>query len=151
MIDYIKLSQCSVDELVSVLNSDDVREHLMPHERFDRTSLANWIDQKEVCDSLAGCRIRAIMLDQQLAGWCGIQNDSAGYEVAIILAKPFWGYGKVIFKTMLAWAREFGHREVVIHLHESRPRYKFLSQLSENKVIRTEILGNKFNSYFIQV
>jgi len=151
MIEYINLSECNSDELISILNSKDVRKHLMPHNQFDHESLANWIKQKNSCDTLEGCRVRGILINQQLAGWCGIQNDKLGYEIAVILAKPFWGYGKHIFKTMLAWAKEFGHSELIIHLHESRPNYRFLSKLSKNKITKSVILGNKFNSYHVQV
>jgi len=151
MIEYVNLSECDPDELISILNSEDVRKHLMPHDQFDHESLANWIKKKNFCDALAGCRVRGILINQQLAGWCGIQNDELDYEVGIVLAKPFWGYGKLIFKTMLIWAKKFGHSELIIHLHESRPNYKFLSKLSKNKITKSVILGSKFNSYHVQV
>lgn len=123
----------------------------MPHDQFDHKSLANWIEQKNSCDALAGCRIRGILINQQLAGWCGIQDDELGYEIAIVLTKSFWGYGKLIFKTVRAWANEFGHSELIIHLHESRPNYKFLSKLSKNKITKSTIRGYKFSSYHIPV
>ncbi len=123
----------------------------MPHDPFDHVLLANWIKQKNACDALPGCRVRGIRIDQQLAGWCGIQDDELGYEIGIILAKPFWGYGKLIFETMRVWAKEFGHSELIIHLHESRPNYKFLSKLSHNKITKSVILGHKFNSYHVQI
>ncbi|MFV2055472.1 MAG: GNAT family N-acetyltransferase [Thiohalomonadales bacterium] len=151
MIEYVNLSTCNSAELISILNSEDVRKHLMPHEQFNDELLDKWIKQKNACDAGAGCRIRGILIDQQLAGWCGIQNDPLGYEIAIILDKPFWGYGKLIFKAMLAWAKEFGHSELIIHLHESRASYQFLKKLSKNKVTKSVILGNKFNSYHIPV
>ena len=149
MIEYVNLSECNSGELISILNSDEVRKHLMPHGKFDHESLANWIKQKSVCDSLAGCRVRGIRIDQQLAGWCGIQFDEPGYEIAIVLAKPFWGYGKLVFETLRVWAREFGHSELIIHLHESRPNYEFLSRLSNSKITKSTISGSTFNSYRI--
>jgi len=150
-IEYINLSKCDSDELMSILNSKDVRRHLMPHNQFDHESLDNWINQKNSCNAVVGCRVRGVLIDQQLAGWCGIQHDEFGFEIGIVLAKPFWGYGKPIFKSMLAWAKEFGHSELIIHLHESRPNYKFLSKLSKNKITKSVILGNTFNSYYVQV
>lgn len=151
MIEYINLSQCNSDELISILNSEDVRKHLMPHDQFDQMLLTNWIKQKNACDALVGCRVRGILINQQLAGWCGIQNDELGYEIGIILAKHYWGYGKFVFKTMRTWAKEFGHNELIIHLHTSRPNYKFLLKLSNNTVTKSEIQGNKFNSYHVQI
>ena len=91
------------------------------------------------------------MIHQQLAGWCGIQNDDLGFEIAIVLDKPFWGYGKHVFETMRSWAREFGHNELIVHLHKSRPNYKFLSKLSNNKITKSKILGNTFYSYHVPV
>jgi len=123
----------------------------MPHDQFNHESLAKWIKQKNDCDARAGCRVRGILINQRLAGWCGIQDDNPGYEVAIILAKPFWGYGKHIVATMWSWAKELGHSELIIHLHESRPNYKFLSKLANNKITKSTKSGNAFNSYRVSV
>ena len=151
MIEYINMAECNADEFITLLNSEDVRKHLMPHDQFNHESLASWIKQKNDCDALPGCRVRGILINQQLAGWCGIQDDELGYEIAIILARPFWGYGKRVFQSMRAWAKEFGHSELIIHLHESRPNYKYLSKLSKNKITKSKISGNTFNSYHIPV
>jgi len=151
MISFVKLSECNTEELLSIMNSDDVRKHLMPHDQFSHESLSNWIELKNSCDALPGCRVRGILINQQLAGWCGIQDDELGYEIAIILDKPFWGRGKRVFREMQSWAKEFGHRELIIHLHESRPSYKFLSKLSKNKITKSTILGNRFNSYHVKI
>jgi hypothetical protein len=56
-------------------------------------------------DARPGCRVRAIFLDGTLAGWCGIQPDDEGVELAIVLAKAGWGSGVAIFNEMMGWAR----------------------------------------------
>ncbi|ELS03369.1 hypothetical protein Xen7305DRAFT_00030910 [Xenococcus sp. PCC 7305] len=48
MIYYVKLSECNPDELITILNSKDVRKHLMPHDLYNHDSLANWIKQKDL-------------------------------------------------------------------------------------------------------
>ncbi len=71
--------------------------------------------------ALSGCRIRAIYIDGKLAGWYGIQPDDNGFELAIVLSEKFWGFGITIFKIMMCWAKELGHKEIVFHLLDSRP------------------------------
>ena len=47
MIDYVNLVECDSDRLLSILNSKDVRKHLMPHDQFIPESLTKWIAQKK--------------------------------------------------------------------------------------------------------
>lgn len=85
-----------------------------------------------------------------LAGWCGIQPDDNGFEIAIGIAKDFWGFGISIFQEMMLWAKEMGHKEIVLHLLETRPEYKFLKRKA-TKVQKTELFGRNFTTYFISV
>jgi len=36
-----------------------------------------------------------------LAGCCGIQPDDNGFEIAIVIAKEFWGFGLSIFQEVM--------------------------------------------------
>lgn len=149
-IKYVKFNDIDSEELIPVLNEESIRSHLTSHALFDTKSVNDWAKEKIECDSMPGCRIRAVYLDTNLVGWCGIQKDNAGYEIAIVISKPAWGIGASIFEKLISWSKELGHQEVVIHLLESRPIYKFLKRKS-TKTHSTKMYGRNFTTYHISV
>lgn len=149
-IDFKEFGQVNPDDLIPVVNEQELRKHLVEHEPFNPASIRKWISDKLKVDSQEGCRVRAIYIDGVPAGWCGIQPDDTGYELAVVISRKFWGNGITIFKTLLGWAKELGHNEVVFHLLDSRPEYKVLNKMA-TKVYKTELLGRCFTSYCIVV
>ncbi|MGR9051145.1 MAG: GNAT family N-acetyltransferase [Gammaproteobacteria bacterium] len=149
-IEYLKLTEVNPYGLLSLLNKKKVREHLVNHRLFDIETVKVWIKEKNKVDSSRGCRVRAILIDKQLAGWCGIQHDGENYEVAIILDDKYWGLGKKIFREVMLWAKEFGHQTIFIHFLYTRPEYRFLRKISKQVHI-SEFLGNNFTTYELDV
>ncbi len=149
-IKYLKLSNTNPNDFLSFLNKQKIREHLIEHALFDLDSVTAWINSKVDVDAIDGCRVRAIVCDDQLAGWCGIQLEDGKYEIAIVIDEQFWGLGKTVFQDMMGWAKEFGHDEVFIHFLHTRPDYKFLQKIA-TKMFETDMLGNKFTTYQLAV
>lgn len=149
-IKFIDFNQINRGDLLAVLNEQSLRAHLIEHDDFDTASLDAWIDGKVKTDALPGCRVRAVTIDGVLAGWCGIQPDDQGFELAIVLSQRFWGNGIAVFKTLMDWAIGFGHQEVLFHLLDSRPEYKALARMA-NKVEKTELFGRCFTTYYLAV
>lgn len=149
-IDYLRFERVDPEAMLSVLNEDPLREHLIDHPRFDLDSIQEWMDGKIETDTLPGCRVRAIRIDGTLAGWCGIQPDDNGVEIAIVISRQFWGAGLNVFRTLLRWASELGHREVLFHLLESRPEYKALHKRA-SKVYKSTLMDRNFTTYLIPV
>lgn len=149
-ITFVDFSHINTKDLLPIVNKDSLRKHLIDHEKFTTTSLQEWINEKLAIDACKGCRIRAIYINDNLAGWCGIQPDQKGFELAIVISQQFWGAGILIFKTLMLWAKELGHNEVLFHLLDSRPEYKSLKRMA-TKVHKTELLGRCFTTYTIAV
>ncbi|WHI49670.1 N-acetyltransferase [Microbulbifer sp. MLAF003] len=149
-VEFRRLNAINQKELLAVLNEDKLRMHLIDHAYFDDNSLKHWVEAKLIVDSLPGCRVRAVCIDGKIAGWCGIQPDDHGYELAIVLSQKFWGLGISLFKVLMRWANELKHKEVLFHLLDTRPDYKVLSKIA-SRVIKTYQLGRSFNTYFIDV
>lgn len=149
-IEYLKLSQVNANDFISILNKLKIREHLIDHNLFDNNSIKNWIESKLETDSTQGCRVRAIYINHQLAGWCGIQFEDDEYEIAIVIDEEFWGSGKTVFKDIMVWARDLGHDKILIHFLHTRPEYRFLRKIS-TKVYTSQLLGNKFTTYQLPV
>ncbi len=149
-IEYFKFHEVNPKDLMALVNKDSLRAHLIHHPYFDSLSIQTWIKEKIETDALPGCRVRVVSINGEIAGWCGIQPDENGFEIAIILSQRFWGAGLPIYKTLLSWARELGHKEVLFHLLDSRREYKALAKIA-TKVHRTKLLGRSFTTYHLSV
>ena len=149
-ISYVSFREVNTLDWLKILNEPVLRRHLVEHDIFNETTINNWVKSKLDVDAREGCRVRAIYIDKELAGWCGIQPDDNGYELAIVLANLYWGTGISIFKTMMNWAKELGHHEVLFHLLDSRREYKALKKFA-NKINQSQLLNRHFVSYYISV
>jgi len=149
-IEYVSFKQVDPEALMSVVNEDSLRTHLVDHPYFDATSIQAWIEEKVELDASPGCRVRVVYVDGVLAGWCGIQPDELGFEIAIVISKQFWGCGIPMFKTLISWAKELGHTEVHFHLLDSRREYKALAKIA-SQMRSTQLLGRSFTTYHFSV
>ena len=149
-IEYVKFNEVKPEDFVPLLNKQKIREHLSDHHLFDVESVKAWVAQKIEVDAIKGCKIRAVFVEKQLAGWCGIQLDHEKYELAVVIDDDYWGLGRLIFRELMLWAKAFGHKTVFIHLLYTRPEYKFLRKISKN-VCESELLGSKFRTYELVV
>lgn len=149
-IKYLSFTQVDPKELMTLLNADSLRIHLVYHPAFTNTSIQQWLQEKHKIDAIKGCRVRLVSIDGVLAGWCGIQPDDDGVEIAIVLSQRYWGYGIPIFKTLMQWAGELGHQTVRFHLLDSRREYKALAKMA-TKVHHTQMLGRNFTTYHLSV
>jgi hypothetical protein len=150
LITYQKFEELNPNELLPILNKKSTRAHLMSHDLFDFATASSWIQTKVKVDSTHGCKSRAILVDGKLAGWCGIQPEDTKYEIAIVIDDKYWGIGKVVFKQLMAWCKEFGHKSVLIHFLHTRPEYRFLCKLATH-VYQSELFGEKFTTYELTV
>jgi len=149
-MEYVKLTEVNPNDLLLLLNKQKIREHLINHDLFDVESIGDWVKSKVTVDSTSGCRIRAIMVDQQLVGWCGIQLEDKNYEMAVVIDDKSWGLGKRVFYDILSWAKDLGHEEIFIHFLYTRPAYNFLRRIA-TRVYESELLGSKFTTYQLTV
>ena len=149
-LEYVKLNEVQAEDFLPLLNKQSMREHLIIHELFDLDKVKQWIKSKIDVDSTQGCRVRAITIDKELAGWCGIQLEEGKYEIAVLIDDKYWGLGKTIFRDIMCWAKELGHSTILIHFLHTRPEYKFLRKLSKN-VYDSELMGNRFITYELEL
>jgi len=149
-LEFKPFGDVRAEDFLPLVNDETVRKHLIDHPPFDAASVRVWMDDKIRIDMLPGCLVRALVIDGALVGWCGIQPDGEGVEIAIVIAKAGWGAGIAIFKEMMGWARSMGHREVLFHLLDTRPAYRFLARRS-TRVKKTTLSGRGFTTYYLSV
>lgn len=149
-IEYVKLNDIDPGDFIPILNDQKIRKHLIEHDLFDVDTARSWVETKIETDSNEGCKVRAIVYEDRLVGWCGIQFEDGEYGMAIIIDQQFWGLGKVVFHDLMRWAKDLGHDEIFIHLRHSRPEYRFLRKTAK-KVYERELLGEQFTVYLLPV
>lgn len=149
-IQFKPLCDVDLNELSNILNKQKIRIHLMEHDQFDTESITAWVTEKKRIDQQPGCRVRAVFIDEKLAGWCGIQPDEDGYELAIVIDDQYWGAGLLVFKHVMQWAKKMGHGRVLIHLLETRKSYKFLNKKAV-QTFTTNMSGHDFVTYVLAV
>jgi hypothetical protein len=149
-IEYTSLREIDRMELLKVLNKKKIREHLVSHDEFDEASLEKWIIEKTKVDSCKGCVVKGVKVDAYVAGWCGIQFENGTFELAIILDEEYWGIGISVFKDTMKWAYELGHSQIVLHLFNTRPEYKFLRKMA-SRIYESTMFGQKYISYELRV
>ncbi|MBO2899173.1 GNAT family N-acetyltransferase [Aeromonas dhakensis] len=147
---FSPFSAVRAEDFLPLLNDETLRKHLIPHPLFDVAGVRDWMAHKLGVDARPGCRVRAIFLDGTLVGWCGIQPDDEGVELAIVLARVGWGSGVAIFNEMMGWARELGHRTILFHLLDTRPPYRSLARRAI-WVRKTRLGEHPFTTYCLDV
>ncbi len=146
-IRYVTLESTNANQLLDILNDPAVRNHLIAHDTFNEQTLTQWLIEKQTIDSQHHFLVRTVLVDDTLAGWCGIQPDINGAELAIVLTPTHWGVGPRVFKQLINWANQLGHDEAVIHLLESRKPYPFIRRRAM-RYQQSTLLGHRFNTYF---
>ena len=149
-IEHVDFQDLNRSEFLDNLNQEKVWEHLVFHEKFDEVTLEEWIASKVSVNLTGGCKIKGIKVDGAISGWCGIQFENGGYELAIVLDPLFWGIGVGVFKEVMRWVSELGHSEVVLHLFNTRSEYRFLKKMA-SRVYESTIFGQKYTSYLLRV
>ncbi len=149
-IEYVKFVELDPAEFIPLLNKEKLRKHLIDHALFDVELVKSWIASKIEVDAFDGCKVRAVLVNANLAGWCGIQLEDGKYEVAIVIDESYWGIGVKIFQDIMVWAKDFNHKTVFIHFLYTRPEYKFLRKIAKN-VSQSELYGSQFTTYELEV
>jgi len=125
-LNFVTFQSVDPEDFLPLLNNSINRRHLIEHDAFNAITLRKWLDNKLVVDASPGCRIRAIMRQNNLVGWCGIQGIGDDYELAAVIDHAAWDIGHTVLKLMLEWADELGHDYVLVHLLKTRPKTVFL-------------------------
>ena len=110
-VDYLRFNEINPSEFLPLLNSRKIRKHLIEHDLFTVETLTAWMNSKIEVDATSGCKVRGIVCESELIGWCGIQFEDEKYEIAIIIDDKFWGLGKKIFQDMMCVANALNQHD----------------------------------------
>lgn len=120
-IEFSRLTDVPVDDLMRLLNEPRNVRHMPLSELFTEETTALWAASKNEQWELHGYGPWAVSIDSNFAGWCGFQSEEDGADYALVLRPEYWGHGAAITEAAMEIGfGTFGLSEVVIALPYSR-------------------------------
>ena len=92
------LSDVSTEDIIALNNNPDVlRQMPLGRPDFDESKCKAWVAQKEAQWALNGYGPWAFFVEDEFAGWGGLQHEDGDADLALVLHPDYWGLGRVIF------------------------------------------------------
>ncbi|MGH1360450.1 MAG: GNAT family N-acetyltransferase [Burkholderiaceae bacterium] len=104
-IELTDLQTVQIDQLISLMNDQKVRKHLpLLDQNFSVASCREFLKSKEALWAQHGYGPWAFVIQNQFAGWGGLQPEHGEADFALVLHPKFWGWGRRIFDKIKAQA-----------------------------------------------
>jgi len=128
---FKRLTEVDPAHIVSLNNNPDVlRQMPLGSANFDLAKANEWARQKDAQWQQYGYGPWAFEIDQQFAGWGGLQYEEGDADLALVLHPKFWGSGKAIYQEIVKRAfTGLGLSSITILLPPSRTRIKGILKL----------------------
>ncbi len=140
-IEFKRLTAIEKSNIIDLMNNALVRRQ-MPLLRgdFGKIDCDKFVTSKEQMWEKHGYGPWAFVINNQFAGWGGIQPDNGEADLALVLHPDYWGVGKVLYKKIIEKAfDELGLNSVQVLFPPTRTRIKGLLSLGcvkDNGVVR---------------
>lgn len=148
-IEFKRLSEVSIPTLHALMNHPLVRKQMpLLHENFSEKDCQNFVSAKEQIWKSNGFGPWAFYIEEQFAGWGGLQPEEGEIDLALVLHPDFWGIGKEIYKKLIHEAFEQKKIDSVIILFpSSRSRINGILRLGFVEDGSMKVSGQQFNRY----
>ncbi|CAN5268535.1 hypothetical protein BH10PSE19_BH10PSE19_00850 [soil metagenome] len=132
--------------IIKLLNDPLVKRHMpLSAEDFNEKQYIDFIAAKEAIWKEHGFGPLAYFIDDEFAGWGGIQPDEDDFELALVLAPAYWGYGRKLYIDLIQEAfMELNLNSVTILFPPSRTRIKGILKAGFVEEDRVNINGECF-------
>ncbi|MEZ0196176.1 GNAT family N-acetyltransferase [Pseudomonas qingdaonensis] len=147
------LSDVSTDDIMALNNNPDVlRQMPLGRPDFDEKKCKVWVAQKEAQWVLNGYGPWAFFVENEFAGWGGLQKEGDDADLALVLHPHYWGLGKVIFNEIVRRAvQELRLESITLLLPPTRVRIKGVLRLGFRPDGEVDIDGTYFRRYRLLV
>lgn len=148
-IEYRRLTEVSIPDLVELFNHPDVRRHLpLARDAFTPETCERFVAAKERLWAEHGYGPWAFYVDGAFAGWGGLQPEGGDADFGLVLHPRHWGLGPALCREILRRAFEdMGFESVIILLPPTRKRVRALFRLGFRRDGETEVGGERFLRY----
>ena len=149
LLKFKRLTEVDPLDIVSLNNNPDVLLQMpLGSANFDLAKAKEWTQQKDAQWQQYGYGPWAIFIDQQFAGWGGLQYEEGDADLALVLHPNFWGSGKAIFIAIVKRAfTSMGMESITILLPPSRTRIKGIFRLGFQPDGEVDIEGTHFQRF----
>ena len=145
-LEFKRLTEVDLIDIISLNNNPDVlRQMPLGSANFDLSKAKEWVQQKDAQWQQHGYGPWAFLIDQQFAGWGGLQYEKGDADLALVLHPDFWGSGKVIYHEIVKRAfTSLRQESITILLPSSRTRIKGIFRLGFQPDGELNIEGARF-------
>ncbi|WP_342622523.1 GNAT family protein [Pseudomonas alkylphenolica] len=130
-LEFKRLTEVGLADIISLNNNADVlRQMPLGSANFDDVTAKEWVKQKDAQWEQYGYGPWAFVIDQQFAGWGGLQYEEGDADLALVLHPSFWGSGRAIYQEIVKRAfTTMGFDSITLLLPPSRKRIKGIFRL----------------------
>lgn len=148
-LEFKRLTEASLQDIISLNNHPDVlRQMPLGSPDFDEVKAKEWVRQKDAQWGNHGYGPWAFFIDDEFAGWGGLQYEEGDADLALVLHPHFWGSGKAIYEEIIKRAfTTMGLESVTILLPLSRTRIKGVGRLGFQPDGEVEFDGVHFKRF----
>ncbi|MDD2058054.1 GNAT family N-acetyltransferase [Pseudomonas sp. GD03860] len=145
-LEFKRLTEIGLADIVSLNNNPSVlRQMPLGGAHFDDVTALEWVNQKDAQWEQYGYGPWAFLIDQQFAGWGGLQYEDGDADLALVLHPTFWGSGRAIYEEIVERAfTEMGFSSITILLPPTRTRIKGIFRLGFQADGEVDIEGVRF-------
>ncbi|OHX35016.1 hypothetical protein BJL95_16530 [Methylomonas sp. LWB] len=103
----VRLSEISLADIIALHNDSRVLRHLpLAVGGFDAHQCQQWVESKEAQWQTNGYGPWGILINDEFAGWGGLQKEMGEADLGLVLSPDYWGYGKRICQKIIEIAFE---------------------------------------------
>ena len=148
-IEFKRLTEVEKSAVVELMNNQLVRRQMpLLSGDFSEDDCDRFIASKEKLWNEHGFGPWAFVINNEFAGWGGIQPEEGEADLALVLHPDFWGVGKVIYKMIIDRAfGEMGLDSVIVLFPPTRTRIQGLLRLGFKEDQELTIGDEKFILY----
>lgn len=148
-IEFKRLTEVAKSEFIELMNNQLVRRQMpLLKDYFSESDCDKFIASKELLWVNHGYGPWAFIVDDQFAGWGGLQPENGEADLALVLHPNYWGLGKVIYKEIIRRAfGEMGLESVIVLFPPTRTRVQGLLRLGFKEDGELELGNEKFIRY----
>ena len=152
-IEFKRLSEINPSDIIELMNHPLVRRHMpLTSDNFSEADCEGFIAGKEQLWAEYGYGPWGFVVDGHFAGWGGFQPEEEDVDLGLVLHPTYWGIGKRIYDRMLDYGiNQMGFKSITVLLPPSRTRTKGILRLGFEPDGETEINGERFMRYRLNV
>ncbi|MBL4708176.1 MAG: GNAT family N-acetyltransferase [Flavobacteriales bacterium] len=148
-IEFKQLSEVEKIDIIKLMNNQLVRKQMPLFKGdFNEQICDQFITAKKALWIEHGYGPWAFIVDDQFAGWGGLQAEDGDADLALVLHPNYWGIGKALYKEIIN--RAFGEmrlKSITVLFPLSRTRINGLLRLGFKKEKELMIQNEQFIKY----